>query len=287
MPDPEAATQALTDWLSSNAFALLVVFALAFIAYRGARPFVHRFLTRAMSAQQGAMGDGPAHEVEVERRAETIEDLFTKVLRFGMVLGVIAIVLGIFDLWSLLAGFSLLLAAIAFAGQSIILDYIMGVLILLEGQYFKGDFVAVNAVEGTVEEVGFRRTVIRDVRGTLHSVSNGLIRQSSNFTRTYAQATIDIDGVADRDVEAVIELLNAVGRAIAADETLAPLLQDVPGYLSTVRFSSSGTTLRLGGKVRPESRARIEAEMRRRVAAELAARGITLIRPTVPDAPRP
>ena len=188
-------------------------------------------------------------------------------------------VLGLFDLWSLLAGFGLVLAALTFAGQSIILDIIMGVLILLEGQYYKGDTVQINMIDGVVEEVGIRRTVIRDARGTLHSISNGLIRSSANFTRTYALAVLDIDGVSDRDVEPVIVMLGEIGADIAADEALAPLLQDTPGYAGTTRFSASGATLRLSCRVRPDGRVRVETEMRRRVAAGLSARGIELLRP--------
>lgn len=286
MPDPNVAVEGLTSWLSQNAGWLLLVSLMLFLAFRGARPLIHRFLLRAIKAQQAAVGDQPTHDLEVERRVATIEDLLNKVLRFGLFVGVIAMLLGIFDLWSLLAGFGLVIAALAFAGQSIILDIIMGVLILVEGQYFKGDFVSINGIDGTVEEVGVRRTLVRDARGTLHSISNGLIRSSSNFTRTYAQATVDIDGVADRDVETVIGILNDVGAAIAADAELGPLLQAVPGYSSTIRLTASGSTLRFSGKVRPEARAQIEAETRRRVAASLAARGIELIRPG-PYAPRP
>ena len=178
-----------------------------------------------------------------------------------------------FDLWSVLAGLGLVLAALTLAGQSIVLDYLMGILILTEGQYFKGDVVQLGTVEGTVEEVGLRRTVVRDVRGTVHSVSNGTIRVSSNRTRTYALATIDLDGIADRDVEGVIEVFDAVGLALSEDDAFAGKLQDVPGYAGTIRLSSAGATLRLSGRTRPDARAQVEAEMRRRVAAGLAAAG--------------
>jgi small conductance mechanosensitive channel len=265
-------------WLRDNAVALALVSILLLLAYRGARPLIHRVLVRAVAAQRVATGGEPAYELEIARRVETIEDLLNKGLRLAVVAGIVALVLGIFDLWPLLAGLSLVLAAIAFAGQAVILDLIMGVLILIEGQYFKGDVVVVNGIEGTVEEVGLRRTVVRDVRGTLHSVSNGLIRSSANFSRTFAVATVDIDGVADKDVDAVIEVFTAVGKELAADEELGPLLEDAPGYTSTIRLSSSGSTLRFAGRVRPEVRARVEAEMRRRVAAGLAERDIQLIR---------
>src|SRR5207344_2611378 len=102
-------------------------------------------------------------------------DLLAKLLRFAVVATLIGVILGIFDLWSVLTGLGLLLAAITLAGQGIVLDYLMGFLILVEGQYFKGDVIRVGAVEGTVEEVGLRRTVVRDNRGVLHSISNGQI----------------------------------------------------------------------------------------------------------------
>ncbi len=278
MPTMTPEVNSFVTWLRDNAAALILVSVFLLLVYRGARPLIHRVLLRVVAAQRLAAGDEPAHEIEIARRVETIEDLLNKGVRLILVAGVVTLVLGIFDLWPLLAGLGLVIAAIAFAGQAVILDLIMGILILVEGQYFKGDVVSVNMIEGTVEEVGLRRTVIRDARGTLHSISNGLIRSSSNLSRTYAIATVDIDGVADKDVEEVIEVFNAIGQEMAADAGLGPLLQDAPGYTSTIRLSSSGSTLRFAGRVRPEVRARVEAEMRRRVAAGLAERDIQLVR---------
>ncbi len=277
MPSPDLTD--LSVWLSNHWPSLVLISILLYFALRGAKPLIHRLPVRVVKAQAATLGDGPANDQETDRRVPTIEDLLNKVLRLAVVGGLVVLVLGLFDLWSLLAGFGLVLAALTFAGQSIILDIIMGVLILFEGQYYKGDTVQINMIDGVVEEVGIRRTVIRDARGTLHSISNGLVRSSANFTRTYAAAILDIDGVADRDVEAVITMLDEIGADIAADEALAPLLQDAPGYSGTTRFSSSGVTLRLSCRVRPAGRVRVETEMRRRVAAGLAARGIELVRP--------
>lgn len=268
----------IAAWLSDNWPSLVLISILLALVYRGARPLIHRALIRFITAQRIAEGE-PTSEIETDRRVATIEDLLNRLLRFGVVGGLVVLVLGLFDLWSLLAGLGLVLAALTFAGQAVVLDVIMGVLILLEGQYYKGDTISVNMVEGVVEEVGIRRTLIRDPRGTLHSVSNGLIRTSSNFTRTYAAAMVDVDGVAEKDVETVISILDRIGEAIAADEELDPMLDTTPAYAGTTRFSANGATLRIAARVRPEARVRIETEMRRRVAAELAAAGIELIRP--------
>jgi small-conductance mechanosensitive channel len=280
MPSVSPEVNTFTSWLSANFVALALISVLLFVAYRGARPLIHRVLVRAITAQAAATGEPDAgHELEADRRVATIEDLCDKLLRAGVIVGVIVLILGVFNLWPLLAGLGLVLAALTFAGQSIILDLIMGVLILVEGQYFKGDTVNLGGIEGVVEEVGLRRTVLRDLRGTLHSISNGVIRTSANMTRTYAAATVEIDGVADGDVETVIVILGEVGASLVADPDIAPLLQNVPGYTGTTRLSSSGATLRLSGRVRPDGRTRVETEMRRRVAAAMAAKGIQLIRP--------
>ena len=276
---PPVDSQSLTVWLADNALPLLIAAVVLFVVYRWARPAIHRVLVRVMHAQQAELAGDPALIEETDRRVATLEDLFAKILRFAVVVALIIVILGVFDLWSVLAGLGLVLAALTLAGQSIVLDYLMGILILTEGQYFKGDVVQLGTVEGTVEEVGLRRTVVRDAKGTVHSVSNGTIRVSSNRTRTYALATIDLDGIAGTDVEGVIEVFDAVGLALSEDEAFNGKLLDVPGYAGTIRLSSAGATLRLSGRTRPDARAEVETEMRRRVAAGLAARGIEPIRP--------
>jgi small-conductance mechanosensitive channel len=286
VPDLTGQTDALIAWLSTNGIALAIVAIVLLVVYRWARPAIHRLLVGMMHAQAEALGEDGARKVEIDKRVTTLEDLLAKLLRAAVVAALVVVVLGIFDLWSVLTGLGLALAAITLAGQAIVLDYLMGILILVEGQYFKGDIVRVGGIEGTVEEVGLRRTLIRDPRGTLHSVSNGEIRTSANRTRSYAMAAVQIDGIADGDVERAIVALDSVGRSLADDPELGEYVLDVPGYTSTTNLSAAGATLLMTGRVQPEHRVRVEAEMRRRVAAELSAAGVVPIRPAGAQAPR-
>ena len=281
MPDLTEQTSALAGWLSTNGIALAVVAIGSLLVYRWARPAIHRVLVSVMQAQAATLGGDVNRRGETDRRVATIEDLLAKVLRFAVVAALIAVILGIFDLWSVLAGLGLMIAAITLAGQSIVLDYLMGFLILVEGQYFKGDVIAVGTVQGTVEEVGLRRTVVRDVRGTLHSISNGQIRSSANLTRTYAVAMVHIDGIADADVERTMAVMDVVGPALAADPAWAHEVLEAPGPSTTTRLRAGGATLRLAMRVRPEARVAVEAELRRRIAAALADAGIEPVRPLV------
>ena len=55
------------------------------------------------------------------------------------------------------------------------------------------------------------------------------------------------------------------------------VFHEAPSYAATTRFTAAGATLRISGRVRPDARPRVEAEMRRRVAGQLAARDIHLV----------
>jgi small-conductance mechanosensitive channel len=285
VPDMSAQTNALIAWLTENGIVLAVAAVVLLLLYRWAGPAIHRVLTRLMETQAKTLGNDAVAAADVEKRVTTIEELLAKVLKASVIMAIVVVILGVFDLWSVLAGLGIVLAAITLAGQNIVLDYLMGILILVEGQYYKGDVVRINAVEGTVEEVGLRRTLVRDVRGTLHSISNGDIRTSANLTRTYAVAMVSIDGVPDHALEAAIGVLEQVGRDLAGDPALEGMFLDTPGYTGTTALTAAGATIRISGRVVPEQRMRVEVEMRRRVAAGMAAAGIELIRP-MSGAPR-
>jgi len=283
--DPSQTVTELATWFRDHAIAIVLAAIVLLIASRVAKPAMHRLLVRIFRTQAADQGDDPSVVAETNRRVETIEDLLDRALRFFYVLVVILVVFSIFDLWPLLAGLGVIIAAITLAGQSIVLDYLMGILILIEGQYFKGDIIVVDGLEGTVEEVGVRRTTIRDNRGALHSISNGLIRRSTNLTRTYAIAMIHLEGIGESDVEKSIELLDRVGSELFLDPTWAPRLLEAPRYTGTTALRAGGATLRLSGRIRPDARVPVETELRRRVAVGLAAAGIEPNRPAIGASP--
>ena len=151
-----------------NGLPLAIGIVVIFLIYRWTQPAIHRLLVRVTESQAAAVEGDPMLAGEANKRVATIEDLLNRLLRLAMGVAVLLLFMGVFNLWPLLAGLGLVVAGITLAGQSIVLDYLMGMLILIEAQYFKGDIIRVGLVEGAVLEVGFRRTVIRDNRGIIH-----------------------------------------------------------------------------------------------------------------------
>jgi small conductance mechanosensitive channel len=275
----------MVTWLEQHGLALVIWAVVLFLVFRFAHPLIHRLLLRVVRVQDVSLGGEDAQRYEVEKRVKTLEDLLSKALRAGVVVAGIVVIMGVFDLWPLVAGLGIVAAALTLAGQSIVLDYLMGILILVEGQYYVGDFVSLAGVDGTVEEIGFRRTTIRDTSGTVHSISNGEIRISSNFTRTYASAVVDIQGIRDEDVERAIDVIRDVAEALAADPDWSPRLLAPPGQPLAFAFTDIGATIRLSCRVVPDDRWRVAAELRKRIAIAFTAAGIEPNRRTGGSAP--
>ena len=185
-----------------------------------------------------------------------------------------------------IAGLGLIAFAITLAGQSIVLDYLMGILIVIEGPYYKGDWVQFGAVEGEVEEVGMRRTVIRDGSGTVHSVSNGETRIASNLTRIYARMQVDITVAYDTDIDRATAIIKDVGDAMMIDEAWAGHLLEAPKLLRVDALGDLGMTLRVTGKVRASDRFTAPGELRKRLLVAFEANGIEIPRLSGSGTPR-
>lgn len=76
------------------------------------------------------------------------------------------------EVWSLFAGFSIFGAMVALAGQDTVKNFFGSVTVLLDQPFAVGDYVLVDGIEGTVEEVGFRSTRIRTFKDSLVTIPN-------------------------------------------------------------------------------------------------------------------
>lgn len=132
---------------------------------------------------------GPADEqlsaVEARRRMQTLERLAVRVVGSAIALVALLTILsqvGI-DVGPAVAGLGVVGIAVGFGAQTLIRDWLAGIFVVLENQYSDGDVVRIGGVEGVVEDFSLRRTLLRDVDGTVHSVPNGQIIVASNLSR--------------------------------------------------------------------------------------------------------
>ncbi|RKY16570.1 MAG: hypothetical protein DRQ55_17705 [Planctomycetota bacterium] len=266
--------------LSDHLLLMIILIVGLVILYVFTRRIMHFVVRRALEASAGEFEDGGVTAIELDKRSRTLESLATSLARAAIVGAIAFLVIGFFGLWSVLTGLALLLAALTLAGQSIVLDYMMGILIIVEGTYFEGDNVSAGdpawGIAGTVEDVGLRSTTIRGPDGTVHSISNAEMRRVSNRTRIYSAAEVRVRGIREEDLDEVLETMNRIGEEMAADPRFADNIMEAPKVKFLGDPDDLGWSATMRGKVMASQRWTIGTEIRRRLNRAFLEGGIEL-----------
>jgi small conductance mechanosensitive channel len=183
---------------------------------------------------------------------------------------------------SLVAPAAVIGVALGFGAQTVVQDFLAGFLIVAERQYGYGDIVRINTssasamVTGTVEEVTLRITRLRTINGEVVFVPNGQILMSTNLSRDWARAVIDVPLPASADFSAVSTVLREVGKAAFADETLRPLLLDEPSVMGVETISVDQFEVRVVARTLPGKQFEVSRTLRGRISIALRDAGITV-----------
>jgi small conductance mechanosensitive channel len=159
--------------------------------------------------------------------------------------------------------------AIGFGAQTLVKDFINGFFLLAENQYDIGDSVKVAGVQGVVENITLRRTVLRDFDGTLHTVPSSEIKVVSNLTRDWRQVNLRVTASYAAPSDRVVAVLNDVLTAFAADPLVAPMLVAPPQILGVERITGSSVEYLITAKTTPGSTDAVRRELQLRVKAAL------------------
>jgi moderate conductance mechanosensitive channel len=205
-------------------------------------------------------------------RAQQIRTLSSVIYSVGVfvILFVAALqilpLLGI-NMGPLLASAGIAGVAVGFGAQTLVHDFINGFFILVENQYDVGDIVKIAGVQGTVEEMTLRRTVLRDGDGTVHNVPSSQITIVSNLTRDWTQLSLHISVAYKTDSDTVVKLLREVGDELADDAEFSPMLVARPQVMGIDKVSGDAVDYLMVVKTRPRSQDAVRRELRRRIKA--------------------
>ena len=179
-----------------------------------------------------------------------------------------------FDLTAVIAGAGVLGLALSFGSQELIRDVISGFFLIFDQVVESGDWVDVNTISGSVEEVGLRVTKIRGFDGKLWYVPNGQIKLVGNTNREWMRSVVLVDLAYEQDVGRGLTTLAKVGEAWAAENT--ELVLEPPEVHGLLGLGASGVGVRLTVKVTPGEQWAVERELRVRVKAAFDAEGIEI-----------
>lgn len=255
----------------SNLLHLVVIIAAALLINRLLRPVTQLMVRPAASQARAAQ----AYEQQTRTLAEVVYSVGSKVVwalallmgahEFGVDVTPVVAVAGI------TAG-----VAAGFGAQNLVRDVISGFCIILEDQYSTGDTIQVADTVGRVEHLTLRRTVVRDARGALVTISNGDIRTAGNFSRDWSQAFVDVAVSPEVPQERALQALDAAAAELRNDPSWSQALVDGPRILGLQAYDQNASTVRMQIRTAPSKHEDVSRELRRRIQLEFQRQGIPL-----------
>jgi small-conductance mechanosensitive channel len=190
-------------------------------------------------------------------------------IAFLTILGVVRINLAPFVATATVVG-----AAVGFGAQSLVKDFLSGLLIVIEDQYGVGDSVTLGDTSGTVEGVSLRTTRIRAFDGVVWYVPNGEIRKVGNSSEGYNQAVVDIDVPAGTDLTRVAEIATAEASAMVSEPEWQEVILEPPVYWGVQEQTHESVTVRIVARTKAGEHLRTARAMRSRLVERLRREGV-------------
>ncbi|MGW7072903.1 mechanosensitive ion channel family protein [Streptomyces sp. NPDC054855] len=216
-----------------------------------------------------------------EQRARTIGSVLSSivtvvvgVMATAMLLDQVGIALG-----PLLASAGVVGLAIGFGAQSLVADYLSGMLIMLEDQYGVGDSVDLGEAIGEVEHVGLRLTQVRDLNGGLWHIRNGEILRVRNDSQEWARAVLDVTVAYESPLDTVYSALERTGHAMRQEPQFSSVLLEDPSVWGVQSLEPDGVVVRVAVRTLPLQQWTVTRELRRRVKEALDEAGIEIPHP--------
>jgi small-conductance mechanosensitive channel len=166
--------------------------------------------------------------------------------------------------------------AVGFGAQNLVRDIITGFYIILEDQYVVGDTIQVADTIGRVDHLTLRRTVVRDPRGALVTLSNGDIRTVANLSRDWSQTFVDISISPLVAQDKALQVLEAAVTDLRNDASWSQALVDGPRILGLQSYDQHSSTIRVQVRTPPSRQDDVARELRRRIQLEFQRQNIPL-----------
>ena len=259
-------------------FRLVLIVVAAVAAFLAVRAAVRLGISHVLARSAAEDEEAAVPPADLERRVRTLGAVAVK-----LGAGLIAVIAGLMllqlfgiDIGPALAGLGVAGIAVGFGAQTLVRDWLAGIFIVVENQYNQGDVVRIAGVDGTVEDFSLRRTTLRDLDGTVHTVPNGQIIVASNMTRLWARVNLDISVGYDTDIDRATDLINRVGEELHADAEWGPRLLEAPSVVRVSALADSAMTLKVLGQVQAAQQWAVAGELRKRILAAFSRDGIEI-----------
>ena len=216
--------------------------------------------------------------LEERKRVDTLGRIFGYIT--SVIIGVVTVMLVLSELGisiaPLLATAGVAGIAISFGAQSLVKDYFIGFVMLMENQIRQGDFVEAAGKSGSVEEVTLRYVRLRDGEGAVHYIPNSAITTVTNHSRQFAFAVVEVGVSYTASLGRIYEVITEVGKTLREDPEQAPKILEDLEIQGVNQLGDSSVSIRLRIKTDAAAKWAIRRELLARIKQAFDTNGIEI-----------
>ena len=207
-------TQVVRDLMKNKIIFALVAIAIIFIASKLILNILKRLINKLLegkAAQKSSLN---------QNKVNTISSAIYSVIRVVVIFIAITLILDVFGIntSTLIATAGVGGVALALGTQTVIEDFIKGILIIVDDKIRVGEWIKVAGIEGEVEDIDFRVTKIRDFNGSLHIIPNSQITSVQNFNRGEMIADTTFSVSYDTPLDEIKDMVGDISMKLANKE---------------------------------------------------------------------
>lgn len=265
-------TDLIAPWLLSHGIKIIFITIGTYILNRFLKHTIEKIVRITV------VSDKYLSKQAEEKRQETLIRIFTwsgRIIILFVSTLMILQEIGI-PIAPILAGAGIIGIAVGFGGQYLIKDIISGFLIILENQYRIGDVVNFDGTSGLVEDINLRKTVLRDLDGTVHHIPHGEIKKVSNLSKDFARINLNIGIAYAANLDHVIKIVNKVGDELSQDTQWKEFIIKPPQFLRVDDFADSSIIIKILGETQPLKQWEVTGELRKRIKIAFDNEGIEI-----------
>ena len=171
-----------------------------------------------------------------------------------------------------------LVASIGVAGlvaglalQDLLKDFIVGISILIEGQYSIGDWVSISGFKGEVLLSNLRTTKLKAYTGEIKYIANRNITEIINYSTDSANLIIDVSVAYESDIDKVKSILDELCVTLKQDYNLKDI-----SCLGVQELAHSSINFRLVVLTKYSEQFKLDREIKKEIVKVFAKNKITI-----------
>lgn len=207
-------TQVVRDLMKNKIIFALVAVAIIFVASKIILKILKKLVNKLLegkAVQKSSLN---------QNKVNTISNAIYSVIRVVIIFIAITLILDVFGIntSTLIATAGVGGVALALGTQTVIEDFIKGILIIVDDKIRVGEWIKVAGIEGEVEDIDFRVTKVRDFNGSLHIIPNSQITSVQNFNRGEMIADTTFSVSYDTPLDEIKEMVDDISKKLLDKE---------------------------------------------------------------------